>query len=252
MGRVLLSRAEGILLSLDRANKRGRVDTRNDAFGVLTVYFREIPDIQLNSTVIFDVIESENNNKYAKFISAAERNRALFNTEDRAQWYKLGEKTEVAFVEKIVPSLGIDLRINPEKVKNPWTIDLFDYTNNRYADLKTQTTPFFTAGKYSYGGAPYDPTYTVTFNKKDYEKYKKEHPDCDIYFWIYWIQRAYKNIRVDELYGVWKAPFRKMAEKIEAQEVALHGYQHRQNDDHNAKESYLFNLNDRNVFERLI
>lgn len=168
------------------------------------------------------------------------------------KWYIWGESEENDFVKHIVPKLGIDLRINSEKAQNPWEIDLFDYTHNRYADLKVQNTPFFTAGRYMYGGMPYNPTYTVTFNRKDYENYIERHPDCDIYFWVYWKQLTYRDISVNELYGVWRASFSRMAQKIQAGEVALHHYMHRVNDDHNAKDSYLFNLVDATVFERLI
>lgn len=92
----------------------------------------------------------------------------------------------------------------------------------------------------------------LPYNRKDYENYIKSHSDCNIYFCVYWSQLAYRNIRVNELYGVWRAPFLKMAGKIQAGEVALHAYMHRMNDDHNAKDSYLFNLADVAVFERLI
>lgn len=166
----------------------------------------------------------------------------ILNPEDRAQCYVWGEQKERDFVEDIVPRLGIDLRINPQKAQRQWEIDLFDYTHNRYADLKTQTTPFRTAGNYRYGEAPYNPDYTVTFNKKDYENYLKNHSDCDIYFWIHWTHPA----------SVWRASFQKMAEKIQSGEAALHAYIHRVNDDHNAKESYLFDLKDNYVFERLL
>ncbi len=244
---------EGVLLSINREEKWGRVDTRNDSIGVLTIYFQSLTDaIQPNCTVEFQLKTSRAGRQYAKFIAVADRNQALFNTEDRAQWYAWGENEEQDFVERIVPRLGIDLRINPEKKKTRWAIDLYDATHRRYADLKTQKTPFFTAGKYRYKGRPYDPTYTVTFNKKDYENYLEKHPDCDIYFWVYWAQLTYKDMRVDELYGIWRAPFQKLAEKIQKGEVALHAYQHRVHDDHNAKESYLFNLADQEVFERLI
>lgn len=244
---------EGILISLDQKAKRGQVDTRNDDMGILTIYFQEIPDaVQINCTIEFDVAVSRIGNRYAKFISVAHRNQALFNTEDRTQWYVWGEEEENDFVEHIVPKLGIDLRINPEKAQKPWEIDFVDYMHNRYADLKAQKTPFFTAGRYMYGRIPYDPTYTVTFNKKDYKNYKEKYPDCDIYFWVYWLQLSYGNIKAKKLYGVWRAPFQRMAEKIQAGEVALHAYIHRVNDDHNAKDSYLFNLADVAVFERLI
>lgn len=244
---------EGVLLSINREEKWGRVDTRNDGIGILTIYFQTVTDaIQPNCTVEFQLKTSKAGKRYAKFTAVADRNQALFNTEDRAQWYVWGEDVEGDFIAQIVPKLGIDLRINPEKAQEPWAIDLYDFTHQRYADLKAQNTPFFTAGKYRYYGVPYDPTYTVTFNKKDYERYKMEHPDCDIYFWVHWQQLEYKSMRVNPLYGVWRAPFSRLAEKIEAGEVSLHQYQYRVNDDHNAKESYLFNLADAAVFERLV
>lgn len=244
---------EGILLSLNREEKWGRVDTRNDEIGRLTIYFQTVPDgLEENSTVEFDVVTSKAGNRYAKFRGLVDRNQAIFNTEDRAEWYIWGEQEEIDFVEHIVPRLGIDLWINPAKVERPWEIDLCDYTHHRYADLKTQKTPFFLASRYHYGRMPYDPAYTVTFNKKDYENYKENHPDCDIYFWVYWNQLEYQDIRVDPLYGVWRAPFAKMVEKIEGGTVALHSYKHRVNDDHNARESYLFSLTDQEVFERLL
>ena len=73
--------------------------------------------MQQNCTVEFVAI-SRIGNRYAKFISVADRNQVLFNTEDRTQWYVLGKGEENDFVEHIVPKLGIDLRINPEKTKN--------------------------------------------------------------------------------------------------------------------------------------
>lgn len=136
------------MISLDQEAKRGQVDTRNDGIEILTIYFQEIPDVvQMNCTIEFDVAISRIGNRYAKFISVADRNQALFNTEDRTQWYVWGAAEENDFVEHIVPRLDIDLRINPEKAQKPWEIDLFDYTHNRYADLKTQNTPFFYSGE---------------------------------------------------------------------------------------------------------
>lgn len=256
---------KGRLISLDRAEMKGRVDTRNDEIGVLNIYFKTLPDaVQTDCTVEFDVVRSKAGNRYAKFIAVADRNQAIFNTENRPQWYAWGESEEIDFVEQIVPRLGIDLRINPEKATAPWEIDLYDDTHNRYADLKVQQTPFFTAGAYRMGipgvcaagkggsGAPYDPGYTVTFNRKDYENYREKHPDCDIYFWVHWRQLSYREIQVNELYGVWRAPFARMAERIEAGMVALHPYKFRKNDDHNARDSFLFDLRDTALFERLV
>lgn len=244
---------KGRLIEISLDKKQGRVATGNDGLGILTVYFdRRSEMLEVGKTIEFEVVTSKNGNKYAIFQSIVERNVTMFNTEDRELWYTWGENEEVDFVSNVVPNLKLDIRINPKKRRCKWAIDLYDYTNNRPADLKTQTTPFFTAGKYKYHGVPYDPSYTVTFNKKDYENYAVNNPDCDIYFWVNWKQTSYGNIIVTEVQGVWRAHFERMAEKILAYEVALHAYKNRVDDDHNAKESYLFNLQDSTVFERVL
>lgn len=244
---------KGRLLEISPDKKQGKVATGNDELGVLTVYFNRITEmIAVGNTIEFEVVTSRFGNKYAKFQSIVDRNTTIFNTEDRDLWYTWGENEEVDFVSNVVPNLRLDIRVNPEKRRRKWAIDLYDYTNNRPADLKTQNTPFFTAGKYKYHGVPYDPSYTVTFNKKDYENYAVNYPTCDIYFWVNWEQTTYRNIVVLEVQGVWRARFERMAEKILAYEVALHAYQNRVDDDHNAKESYLFDLQDSTVFEKLL
>lgn len=243
---------KGRLLSVDRAKKIGIVDTRNDNYGELTIYFQNIDDsIQKDVTVEFDVRVSAAGNTYAKFQSVVERNQAIFNTEDRNLWYEWGEDEENDFIKNVVPLMNLDIIINPEKTIKPWAIDLFDKTNNRYADLKTQNTPFFTAGRYKYKGEKYNPSFSVTFNKKDFENYLVNHSDCDIYFWVNWTQLNYKNINVEPVHGVWRASFQKMKEKIENEEVVLHAYLSRVDDDHNAKDSYVFNLLDEDVFEKM-
>lgn len=133
-----------------------------------------------------------------------------------------------------------------------WVIDLIDNTHHCLADLKTQNTPFFTCGKYHYGLKRYNPSYTVTFNKKDYEHYRDQYPDCEIFFWINWTQTEYSQIKVEAVKGVWVAKFAVMAKMIEEGKVVLHSYLHRKDDDHNAKDSYLFDLNDKTVFLRIL
>lgn len=245
---------EGILIGLNRQERMGRVDTRNDQLKVLNLYFgNTMPlDICVNCTIDFEVITSKIGTNYAKFTSMVDRNQAIFNTEDRSLWYSWGENFENDFITKIVPQLRLDIRQNPEKDTSPWAIDLFDFTNNRPADLKVQNTPFFTAGKYRYGKSSYNPCFTVTFNKKDYENYLLNNHSCDIYFWVNWTQLDYKGIHVERLNGVWRASFSMMASKIQSGIVALHSYIHRTNDDHNAKESYLFLLSDTDVFEKML
>ena len=245
---------EGILIKKPMNSEYGIVDTRNDNYGKIRVYFNAIPtELVAGSTISFDVVTSKKGYKYAKFIKIEERNEAIFNTEDREKWYEWGEHYEDDFISKVAPLIQLDIIKNPAKGTSPWEIDLFDRTNNKYADLKTQNTPFFFAGiKYKYDGIPYDPSMTVTFNKKDYENYQKNHPDCYIYFWVNWTQLSYKSIVVKLIKGVWRAEFSKIADIINDNKVALHKYMHRCNDEHNAKESYLLNLNDTEVFEKLI
>lgn len=246
---------EGILIEVNIQNKTGIVDTRNDLYNRLTVYFRKLPKkIELNHTIEFELRKSKYGNYYGKFIGYVERNDNYLkiNTEDRMKWYEHGAKIETFFVEKIAPELALDIRINPQKSSCKWAIDLYDYSNNCYADLKNQTTPFFTAAKYKYKGIPCAPAYSVTFNKKDYEYYLEYYPNADIYFLIHWMQLCYKEIKVPEVYGIWRAHFRDLAVTIQNHNAPLHQYKHRKNDDHNAKESYIFNLKDTDVFEQLL
>lgn len=244
---------KGRMIEIFPDEKYGKVSTGNDEVGVLTVYFNDnMEALKVGNTIEFEVVTSKKGNKYAKFQAIVERNVTMFNTEERELWYTWGENEEVDFVSNVVPNLRLDIRMNPEKKERKWAIDLYDYTNDRPADLKTQNTPFFTAGQYNYHGVPYDPSYTVTFNKKDYENYSVNYPSCDIYFWVNWEQTSYKNIVVMEVQGVWRAHFERMVEKISAYEVALHSYKNRVDDDHNAKESYLFDLKDSTVFEKVL
>lgn len=243
---------EGRLCHIDYEKKWGKVDTRNDTLGVLTVYFKYIPaGLEVDSTIEFEVVTSQAGNKYAKFISCVERNETYFNTEDRSKWYDFGEQLEGDFVPVIRDVTGRDIRVNPEKEYCSWAIDLYDFTVNRTADLKTQTTPFFTAGRYFYRGIRYDPAFTVTFNRKDYEYYLQNYPNSDIYFWVDWKQLKYRDVEIEYVGGIWRADFMRMAEKIQRNEVVLHPYMHRKDDDHNAKDSFLFDLRDYSVFEKL-
>ncbi len=233
------------------ACREGEVDAGSDAYGRMSIY--KLPsDAAEGDTVEFEVKRSCKDKPYATFIKKVARNTTIYNTEDRACWYGHGEKKENVFLSRVVPLLGIPLVKNPEKETKPWEIDFYDSVNKRYADLKTQETPFFRAYQYKYSGRPCNPRYTVTFNKKDYENYRRKHPDCDIYYWVNWKQLEYCDSHVERLYGVWKARFPCLASKIETDEVALHSYQNRKDDDHNARDSYLFDLTDTDVFERLL
>ena len=244
---------QGLLVEICPNQPYDIVDTRNDRYGRLRLYYNKLAiELATNMTVEFEINTSSSGNTYAKFIFIVERNQAIFNTEDRDRWYEWGEAGEDNFIANIAPVIGLDIRKNPAKATCPWEIDLVDYTNNRYADLKIQNTPFFTVGKYSYNGQRCNPTYSVTFNHKDFVKYSNEHPDCDIYFWVTWNQTEYQGNTIPELHGVWRGCFARMAERITQGVAPLHAYQHRTTDDHNARDSYVFDLRDTYVFEHLL
>lgn len=243
----------GLVIECDDNRGFAVVDTRNDQYGRLRLYYSEPSGaLAVGTTVEFELKVSAAGNAYGKLTSIVERNQARFNTEDRSQWYVWGEDAEADFVEKVVPLLGLDIRKNPEKEDRSWAIDLIDHTNGRPADLKVQNTPFFTVAKYRYRGERCDPVWSVTFNRKDYDNYRKNHPDCLIYFWVHWTQLEYRGATVPEIRGIWRAEFSKLAELIEAGAVPLHPYQNQKTDDHNAKDSYVFCLRDEEVFERLL
>lgn len=178
-------------------------------------------------------------------VKKLERNiMVAHNTEDKQYWCSKGENEEISFVNEIVPRLGRNIIVHPEKQVRKTSIDLFDLDRNIAADLKTQTTPFFTAGKYGF-----DPQFTVTFNRKDYIYYKDYYPEAIIYWWVNWQQLQLGRFRVEPLYGVWEVPFSTMRSNIEIGEAPLHEYKHRKDDNVNARESYLFNLRN---FQRLL
>ncbi|MFW6008320.1 MAG: hypothetical protein ACOCP8_03550 [archaeon] len=175
---------------------------------------------------------------YIKKDSEMERNHVIeHNTEDKMYWCKKGYSKEKEFVKKIVPLLNEKIIIHPKKENQVTYIDLLNIDQNRVADLKVQNTPFFTAGKYNY-----DSQYTITFNKKDYNYYRKKYPNAIIYFWVNWKQLQYKNYKVKPLSGVWEVDFKKLQNKIENNKTPLHCYKFRKNDKKNAKKSYLFDL----------
>lgn len=244
---------EGLLVEIKSDKPYDIVDTRNDQYGRLRIYYPQSkPCLKTNTSVHFKVKKSSSGYTYAVYVSVVERNQVPFNTEDRSKWYEWGEDAEADFIQHIVPQIGLNIQKNPEKVHCSWAIDLYDYTNNKPADLKTQNMPFFTVSQYKYKGSTCDPAYSVTFNHKDYKHYKNTYPNCDIYFWVHWKQLSYREITVSEVYGVWRGAFSKMAMCIETKQAPLHRYIHRKDDDHNAKESYIFNLLDTEVFTRVI
>ncbi len=171
------------------------------------------------------------------------RNLAVeHDTEDKNWWCHHGEQLEKSFVTICRDNMSLDVTINPEKVTNPYAPDLIFRQDGitHLADLKTQNTPFFTSSRY---GA--DPRYTVTFNRKDYERYKQLYPDIVIFFWLDWKQTTWNSISTKYLAGIFKANFADMAIAIESGKIPEHAYQRRTFDvSGNAKTSFLFDVRD--------
>ena len=165
--------------------------------------------------------------------------------QNKGTWCKHGVNKENTFIN--LHGHQLRLIINPEKSRDIYAPDLTDLTGQDLADLKTQNTPFFTAIKYGYS-----PQTTVTFNKKDADRYRVKYPNIDIYFWVEWVAVKYfKNstnkyypdtdIQVVPMYGIWKVSFKDLDAIIN--KAPTHSYSKRVNDNKgNAKESYLINL----------
>lgn len=238
---------EGRIKYLNREENYGYIETYNRKVG--DVSFRLVDGkLQVDDTVSFLLQRSQNGKYYARNVTLVERNEIRRSTEDKLAWCAEGQEEEQDFVNTVVPHLHRDIIINPKKKTDPYAIDLEDRGQGRYADLKKQTTPFFTAA----GKDPrYDPRFTVTFNRKDYERYRELYPGCDIYYWVDWQQLSGYGVSIQPLTGVWVASFASMAALIESGQLYLHQYDHRKTDDVNAKDSYLFDLR-HPIFQRLL
>ena len=165
-----------------------------------------------------------------------DRNSAVpHHTEDKGWWYLHGERLEETFVQLCQTKLRIAAQINPEKAHDKTAPDLV--VEGSLADLKTQNTPFFMAGRYGI-----DPRFAVTFNRKDYQRYKTLYPEIVIYFWLDWKQTQWKNSQVEYLGGIFRLPFRDVVALIE-KGAPEHTYMHRRGpEDTNAKSSFLFDI----------
>ncbi|MEI6293785.1 MAG: hypothetical protein WCP36_08875 [Methanomicrobiales archaeon] len=165
------------------------------------------------------------------------------DTEDKGYWTKKYFSKETEFCERIAPLLKVPAEINPEKEKSPFKPDLI--VNNKLADLKYQSTPFYSAG-HNYG---YDPQYTVTFNEKDYLNYSKNYPEIEIFYWVDY-QPAIKEhrgaiIKLMRFEGIFNASLCELDQIIKTKKSPLHNYQRRTNDNAgNAKASYLLDVRD--------
>jgi len=162
------------------------------------------------------------------------------DTEDRGWWHIHGESKERDFCNLCQKLIGLDVGINPDKEKNRTAPDII--VDGSIADLKTQNTPFFTADRYGI-----DPRFAVTFNRKDYERYKRLYPAIDIYFWVDWQQTEISirgtRISVEYLFGIYTHSFAEIQEMIEKSRAPEHHYQRRRFDiAGNAKSSFILDV----------
>lgn len=158
------------------------------------------------------------------------------DTEDKAYWCRHGERQELEFVKFCrlqLPMLRV--RINPAKeAGDQYAPDLL--VADELADLKRQDTPFFSASRYGIS-----PQYAVTFNRKDYERYRARYANLTVYFWIYWDAATAYDVTVHPMQAVGRVAFDRLAKWIEADKLREHVYERRQDrTDGNAKSSFVF------------
>lgn len=171
----------------------------------------------------------------------------MHDTEDKKWWVdQYGEEYERYFVTNIATKLSIPVDINPQKQRDKYAPDLTIRNGQGLADLKCQCTPFFKTGQFY----SMDPTYTVTFNKKDYERYKDNYPGIIVIFWVHWrvhnwTDRRGNRYTVRPVNGVWACKIMDIVTRVEKNMAPLHEYIRRKGDTSgNAKDSYLLNLLD--------
>lgn len=158
------------------------------------------------------------------------------DTEDKMFWCRHGEQKELEFVKFCRIELPLlRARINPAKLAgDQYAPDLL--VADKLADLKRQDTPFFNASRYSVS-----PQYAVTFNRKDYERYREHYRGLTVYFFIDWDAATAFGVTVQPMRVVGRIAFDRLAGWIEAGKLREHFYERRQErTDGNAKSSFVF------------
>ena len=164
----------------------------------------------------------------------------MHNTEDKKYWVeKYGLNHEYRFIEILKDFDGYDLDINPDKKNSPTSIDFI--WQEDLADLKTQTTPFFTSKRYGI-----DTEYAVTFNKIDYQRYldyeKSTKKNVYVFFWIDWKQLTWKDKNTHYLFGIYYASLKNIKKMI-SDGAPEHSYIRRRFDTKgNAKSSFILDI----------
>jgi hypothetical protein len=164
-------------------------------------------------------------------------------TEDKlAYCKKASDEQEPRFVD-FVNALGglVKLKINPDKENDPYTHDLL--VHGAPGDLKTQDTPFFKA-EVLYD---IDPQWAITYNHKDYLRYKKKYTDQGndivLFFDVTRKDEVKYDVKTFPMRGIFYAKASEVEKLIESSEVPLHEYLNRKNDtEGNAKSSYVIDV----------
>jgi len=168
------------------------------------------------------------------------------NTEDKESFTNFASKyQEPKFVEFIndLAYLEFKVEINPKKTEDKYDHDLL--INGYKGDLKTQHTPFYRAKDFY----NLDPQWAITYNHKDYVRYKNNYTNKNLPFYIIFdvIRKNEFNqkyeIRTDAMRAIFMCDVRKLENLIETNQIPLHSYVNRQDDNKgNAKSSYVFDV----------
>ena len=153
---------------------------------------------------------------------------------NKSSWFTMGELYEELFCI-VCNQNGINAIVNPNKKEDVKLPDLF--VEGQLSDLKTQATPFFLSGKYGV-----KPEKSITFNSKDYRRYKKKYPDINVYWWRGWSKCERFNTKVKTVKGVWWLPFSDLDKLV--QDAPEHQYKGRHNGNDFDQSAYILNSDD--------
>jgi len=173
------------------------------------------------------------------------------NNQDKAKWCERGQEDEQAFLA-IAADYRLYLVEHPNKAGDIYETDYQLANGLMDVDLKHVTTPFFKAGNYGY-----DPDYTVTFNHKDYIRYRYKYPewgnDMAILFWVEWDAQTRFDVNVADITGVWSLRLGHFDEMVRRGKLSCHSYLHRTGESGtNAKHSWLVDLRGCTQHEKIL
>ena len=165
--------------------------------------------------------------------------------QNKNEWCGIGAAGEDMFLRQVAPLYGWNIVKHPNKETDIYETD-FQLANGLLdIDLKHVETPFFKAARYQC-----DPNFTVTFNHKDYIRYRYKYPewsnqDMVILFWVNFEKQKRYDVSITSLSGVWSLRLSDLDEWIRQQKVPCQSYLQRVSDaGTNAKHSWLIDLRD--------